>query len=91
MATATAWWSVAGDKRFGLIHWVAVTPRCQGLGLGKAVTQRAMQLLETPYKIIDIAGMVGFDNAKYFSQVFKKQVGKTPQQYRTELRKAGGI
>lgn len=53
--------------------------------------QRAMQLLETPYKIIDIAGMVGFDNAKYFSQVFKKQVGKTPQQYRTELRKAGGI
>lgn len=44
-ATATAWWSVAGDKRFGLIHWVAVTPRCQGLGLGKAVTQRAMQLL----------------------------------------------
>ncbi len=45
VATATAWWSVAGDKRFGLIHWVAVTPRCQGLGLGKAVTQRAMQLL----------------------------------------------
>lgn len=44
-ATATAWWSVAGDKRFGLIHWVAVTPSCQGFGLGKAVTQRAIQLL----------------------------------------------
>ncbi len=48
---------------------------------------RAMQLLETHYKIIDIAGMVGFENAKYFSQVFRRQVGKTPQQYRLELRK----
>lgn len=46
-----------------------------------------MQLLETHYKIIDIAGMVGFENAKYFSQVFRRQVGKTPQQYRLELRK----
>lgn len=48
---------------------------------------RAMQLLEAPYKIIDIAGMVGFENSKYFSQVFKKHVGKTPQEYRLELRK----
>ncbi len=47
---------------------------------------RAIQLLETRYKITDIAGMVGFDNAKYFSQVFRKHVGKTPQQYRKELR-----
>lgn len=48
---------------------------------------QAMQLLETSMKIIDIAGMVGFENAKYFSQVFRKQVGKTPQQYRQSLRK----
>ena len=48
--------------------------------------ERAIQLLETPRRITDIAGMVGFDNAKYFSQVFKKQTGKTPQTYRLELR-----
>ena len=47
---------------------------------------RAIQLLETSYKIIDIAGMVGFESSKYFSQVFRKQVGKTPQEYRRELR-----
>ena len=45
VATATLHQAVAGDKRFGAVHWVAVTPGCQGFGLGKAVTQRAMQLL----------------------------------------------
>ncbi len=48
---------------------------------------RATQLLTSPYKITDIAGMVGFENAKYFSQVFRKQTGKTPQQYRQDIRK----
>lgn len=48
---------------------------------------KASQLLAMEYKIIDIAGMVGFDNAKYFSRVFKKQTGKTPQQYRLDLRR----
>lgn len=52
---------------------------------------RAMQLLESPYKITDIAGMVGFDSAKYFSQVFRKLNGKTPQQYRNEVRKESGL
>ncbi len=54
-------------------------------------TRRAAQLLETPYRITDIAGMVGFDNAKYFSQVFRKYTGKTPQQYRNDLRKEQSI
>lgn len=49
--------------------------------------QRAAQLLETPYKITEIAGMAGFENAKYFSQVFRRYTGKTPQQYRQELRR----
>jgi AraC-like DNA-binding protein/DNA-binding NarL/FixJ family response regulator len=50
---------------------------------------RAAQLLETHYKITDIAGMVGFGNAKYFSQVFRRYTGKTPWQYRQELREEG--
>lgn len=49
--------------------------------------QRAAQLLETGRKITDISGMVGFENAKYFSQVFKKQMGMTPQEYRQSHRK----
>ena len=45
VGTATAWWNVVEGKRFGLVHWVSVTPRCQGLGLGKVVTQQTLQLL----------------------------------------------
>lgn len=48
--------------------------------------QRAAQLLETGRKVTDIAGMVGFENAKYFSQVFKKHMGMTPQEYRQTYR-----
>lgn len=48
---------------------------------------RAKRLLEMPYKIIDVASMAGFENSKYFSQVFKRQVGMTPQQYRLSLHK----
>ena len=33
-------------------------------------------------RIIDIAGNVGFENSKYFIQVFKKRTGMTPQEYR---------
>ena len=50
--------------------------------------QRAKTMLETPCKIIDIANMVGFGNAKYFSQVFKRYTGMTPQKYREERRNA---
>ena len=45
VATATAWWSVFQHNRFGMIHWVAVMPRCQGMGLGRAVTIQAMNRL----------------------------------------------
>lgn len=47
--------------------------------------QKAIQLLNTNYGISELAAMVGFDNPKYFSQVFKKIVGKTPQEYRKFL------
>ena len=48
---------------------------------------RAKQLLQTKDRIIDIAGNVGFENSKYFSQVFKKQTGMTPQEYRAAMQK----
>jgi len=45
VATATAWWSdVEGERRPWLL-WVGVDPRCQGLGLGKAIIARATELM----------------------------------------------
>ena len=51
--------------------------------------QKAKTLLDADWRITDIAGMVGFDNAKYFSQVFKKMTGQTPQEYRQNLQGGG--
>jgi ribosomal protein S18 acetylase RimI-like enzyme len=45
VATSTAWWEQPGGKRSSWIHWVAVDPRFQGLGLGKAVISQAIRLL----------------------------------------------
>ena len=49
--------------------------------------RRAKQLLQTKDRIIDIAGNVGFENSKYFSQVFKRRTGMTPQEYRAAMQK----
>lgn len=44
--------------------------------------KRAAQLLLNKHlNIMDISFMVGFNDPKYFSKVFKKQFGKTPTQY----------
>lgn len=39
-------------------------------------------LIETPYRIFEIAEMVGYKDYKYFVQIFKKLTGVTPTQYR---------
>jgi YesN/AraC family two-component response regulator len=39
-------------------------------------------LSDTDLNILQIALEVGFENQSYFSQVFKKEVGNTPEQYR---------
>ncbi|MBQ7195470.1 MAG: helix-turn-helix domain-containing protein [Bacteroidales bacterium] len=38
-------------------------------------------LLEKTSNVSEVAYLVGFSNAKYFSQSFKKEFGKTPSQY----------
>lgn len=53
--------------------------------------QKAMQLLHTNCGISELATMVGFDNPKYFSQVFKKYTGKTPQDFRKFLQEGEQI
>ena len=44
----------------------------------------AKTLLQNPqHRALDVAKMVGIPNQHYFSTVFKKTTGLTPQQYRT--------
>lgn len=50
IATLTIWWSYTGLRRDPWIHWVAVRPEYQGLGLGKALLYEGMR------KLFDIEG-----------------------------------
>ncbi len=53
--------------------------------LHKYRIQMSKKLMKDPqYKIYKISGMVGFRNAKHFSQVFKKYTGLTPKEYREQ-------
>lgn len=46
---------------------------------------KAKELLRTTnYKILDICNEVGYKDPRYFNQVFKKQVGLAPSQYRSK-------
>ena len=50
VATATSWWCYTGKRRDLWLHWIAVKPGFQGLGLGKAVVSEAVR------RMIDIEG-----------------------------------
>lgn len=45
VGTLTVWWTYTGKRRDPWIHWVAVRPEYQGLGLGMALVSRGMKLL----------------------------------------------
>ena len=45
IATTTAWWEYTGVRRDPWLHWVAVMPEYQGLGLGKAIVSHVMRLM----------------------------------------------
>ncbi|WP_246188413.1 response regulator transcription factor [Metabacillus lacus] len=48
--------------------------------------EKAKELLKNPHlKVYEVAFEVGYQNEKYFSKVFKKQVGLTPNEYRSRL------
>lgn len=54
VATATAWWEFIGGSRRPWLHWVAVMPEYQRLGLGKCVVAQATKLM------VDIEGFADF-------------------------------
>lgn len=43
IATFTIWWNYSGELRVPSVHWVAVKPEYQGLGLGKAVVFKGIE------------------------------------------------
>lgn len=45
VATLTMWWDYTGIRRDPWIHWVAVRPEYQGMGLGKAIVSKGMRLM----------------------------------------------
>ena len=45
VATGTAWWAYDGVKRVPLLHWIAVKPQYQDMGLGKAVSAQVLRLI----------------------------------------------
>jgi two-component system response regulator YesN len=54
--------------------------------LTKIRIEKAKELLENPhFKIYEISFKVGYQNEKYFSKVFKKSVGLTPNEYRLSV------
>lgn len=47
VATTTAWIGIKDGEYQPMLHWVSVSPECQGLGLGRAIVSKAMSLFST--------------------------------------------
>ena len=67
--------------------------KCFGVNFVDYVTElrmnAAQELLKDPLRsTAEIAGMVGYDSASYFTRAFKKHTGMTPTEYRRQC--AGG-
>lgn len=45
-------------------------------------------MLDNSYKVYEIVEMVGYSDPAYFSEVFKKHTGKTPNEYRGKLKQS---
>jgi len=50
--------------------------------ISKRIENACKYLISTNLKINDISIMVGYENPRYFSQIFRKFTGYTPSQYR---------
>ncbi len=44
--------------------------------------RQAKKLLKEGYKVSEVSGMVGYNNYRYFCDIFKRCVGKTPNEYK---------
>lgn len=54
--------------------------------LNKTRIEHSMEFMRTTDKsLLEIAGLVGFDDQSYFTKIFKKVTGTTPRQYKSQL------
>lgn len=44
IATATAWYDNSGPYHQASLHWVAVSPQYQGIGIGESIVKKALQI-----------------------------------------------
>lgn len=78
---------VASIVNYNPIYFSMTFKRETGIGFSDYLTQvrirEARKLLkDVSLTVSDVAARCGFENAKYFSQVFRKNVGITPTEYR---------
>ncbi|KUP22248.1 response regulator [Paenibacillus sp. DMB5] len=78
---------VAGFVHLNPNHFSEVFKRETGQGYMEFVTRERMSragslLMTTRKKISEVAGEVGYEDVKYFSQQFKKSTGLTPSEFR---------
>lgn len=61
-----------------------------GMSFVKYITsvrmRHAKQFLREGYKVVEVAQMSGFSNYRYFSEIFKKYEGITPNEYKGTVR-----
>lgn len=65
-----------------------------GASVHAYIRQRKMEeaarlLLESNYSVLEIAGLVGYENGSKFARVFRDLMGMTPSQYRRTKRAEG--
>lgn len=68
------------SRKFKQISGENLSDYLTSLRIGKAKTL----LHNTGLRLSQIAGLVGYEDEKYFSRVFKKATGLTPREYRKQ-------
>ncbi|WP_058307331.1 response regulator transcription factor [Gracilibacillus massiliensis] len=69
------------SRKFKQVYHVTITDYLTEIRI-----EKSKELLENPHlKIYDIASEVGYKDEKYYSKVFKKINGQTPNQYRRDI------
>ncbi|MGF7031097.1 two-component system response regulator YesN [Paenibacillus mucilaginosus] len=56
---------------------------------GERMRRAAALLRESPAKVSEVAQRAGYEDIKYFGQLFKKYAGVTPSEYRQSVREGG--
>ncbi|MNE98437.1 HTH-type transcriptional activator Btr [compost metagenome] len=76
-------------------HFCTLFKQVSGYTFLEFVTHCRMEkakyiLQNSSVKVYQVAPLVGYQDPKYFTQVFKKATGKTPTEYREEMMRLTG-